>query len=220
MKKYYGNKNIPGIIQKIINRIPKHDCYIELFAGGAATGNQLPITVPHYYFDPYPEVQQFHLHYSSDNYHFINSPWSLQLQLLQFLQSNYNSFIFCDPPYLHSTRNLSRTYAHELTESDHLQFLKYILTVVSKVMIIHPRCELYDDALQSWQLYDVKLRYQNKTSNEGIWTNYIPANTELQTYKFAGNDCWQRQQFKRKATRLAQLPQLPLDIRNPWSDIL
>lgn len=34
MSKFRGNKNIPGLIQKIINHIPVHDVYGEYFFGG------------------------------------------------------------------------------------------------------------------------------------------------------------------------------------------
>lgn len=78
-------------------------------------------------------------------------------------------------------------------------------------MIIHPKCELYDNGLKDWRKVEVKIRYNNKTSIECLYMNYKEPGI-LQEDGYLGKDCWDRQRIKRKATRflnkLIQLPEL------------
>lgn len=198
-KRYTGNKKIPGVYQKIINHIPQHSYYCELFAGSGAIGKLLPATTVKHFNDIDCTL---HGHYSlSDNSTLcitaINAP-----ELVQFLSiyvGAANTFIFADPPYLHCTRAQSDYYKYEMSDSDHIQFLSAVQQSPCQIMIIHPACELYDQALQSWNQVEIKIRYNRKTSIEKLYMNYSPRS--LQSYKYIGKDCWQRQAYKRKAIR-------------------
>lgn len=64
-------------------------------------------------------------------------------------------------------------------------------------MIIHPKCELYDEFLHDWRKVEVKVRYHQKTQIECLYMNY-PDPIELQDYSYLGNDCWERQRISRK----------------------
>lgn len=41
MGKYVGNKNIPGVIEFLANRVPKSDRYFSLFMGSAGIENSV-----------------------------------------------------------------------------------------------------------------------------------------------------------------------------------
>lgn len=210
MKNYRGHKRIDGVYQKIINHIPKHTYYMELFAGSAAIYSLLTVpAVPVILNDINPEVQsKLALRYPQAK---VTNECAISI-----LQSNQtvlakDAFIFLDPPYKHSTRpNSVDIYNFEMSDSDHVQLLTAALQMTCNVMIIHPKCELYDTYLKDWYKVEVKIRYNRKTSIECLYMNYKIQ--ELQDDSYLGTDCWDRQRIKRKAerwvNRLNSLPEL------------
>lgn len=68
-------------------------------------------------------------------------------------------------------------------------------------MIIHPSCEMYNQMLCEWRKVEIKVRYNGKTSIENLYMNY-PQPELLQTYRYVGSDCWERQRIKRKGDRM------------------
>lgn len=209
---YKGNKKIEGIYQKIINNIPLFSIYYELFAGSGAIAkilvgkgvssqssiilNDLDHTV---------------------NFMLKNIPGStvINFNALDLIQSELivsamvETFIFCDPPYLHSTRSDDQLYKFEMSEVDHVQFLSSLLQLKCNVMVIHPVCSLYDEMLSKWNKIEVKIRYNKKTSLEALYMNYSTPWT-IQSTSYLGANCWDRQRIKRKGDRLInKLKQMP-----------
>lgn len=195
---YPGQKNIPGVIHKIINEIPKHRFYYEPFAGTAAIAKALPAAGTVKFINDLNITVLDKIILPREHTAIKTSVPALDiLQIL--LTAGTNTFCFIDPPYLHTVRYNNKLYKHEMSESDHIQLLHALQLLKCNCMIIHPTCELYDNALQSWRSIQIKIRYNTKTSLEKIYMNY--PKQELQTYKFIGNDCWDRQRIKRKAQR-------------------
>ncbi|MGZ4079555.1 MAG: DNA adenine methylase, partial [Bacteroidia bacterium] len=111
-------------------------------------------------------------------------------------------FIFLDPPYKHSTRprNIKIYGKNEMKDIDHVQLLSSATDLKDNCMIIHPKCELYDDILHDWRKIPLKLRYHRKTSNECLYMNYDKP-VSLQTDVYLGKDRTDRQRIKRKGER-------------------
>lgn len=214
---YPGNKNIPGLIQKIVNQIPVCINFYELFAGSASLSRFLSVLpgVELYYFinDIDPLVTKYFSYPSGSiitNFnalHYIESAYLTNV-------SEY-AFLFLDPPYLASTRNSQKQlYSTYLTNLDHVRLLNLITTLDIKCMIIHPSCDLYNKALKDWRTVNISVRYHNKTSKEKLYMNYPEPHTLL-TYACYGNNCWDRQRLKRKADRLLKkLSSLPTSEMN------
>lgn len=210
LENYTGNKKIPGVYQKIINHIPKHAVYMELFAGSAAIYSLLTVVAGTVILnDINPEVQQL----LTKKFPGVTVTNDCTVRILQTNEAVHSkdTFIFLDPPYLHSTRpNRTELYEFEMTDDEHIQLLATVLQLNCNVMIIHPKCELYDTYLKDWNKVEVKIRYNQKLSIEYLYMNYKP--TELQDYQFLGSDCWDRQRIKRKGERwvkkLLALPEL------------
>lgn len=212
MKLYPGQKKIYGLYHKIINQIPGHTVYYELFAGSAQISLLLHPTsgtVRIVLNDIDRSV--------TDKYNFTTGAEILNKSAIDIMKTNLSTagtdtFIFMDPPYLHSTRpNNTKLYKYEMSDSDHVQFLASVLQLKCNCMIIHPKCDLYDKYLSNWRTIQIKVRYHNKTSVECIYMNYeVPR--ILQTDMFLGDDCWDRQRIKRKSDRLinkiSKLPEL------------
>lgn len=123
--------------------------------------------------------------------------------------------IFLDPPYLHGTRSgNTNLYEFEMTDNDHVKLLSAVASMEQKIMIIHPKCELYDRMLADWRKVEIKIRYNRKTSIEYLYMNFAKT-ADLHNDDYLGSDCWDRQRIKRKSERLiAKFQKLPVLERN------
>jgi DNA adenine methylase len=80
---------------------------------------------------------------------------------------------FVDPPYVFSTRaDLSKDYAHELSDSDHAELLAFLRTLKGAVMLSGYPSPLYDDALGDWRRIERKaLADGARARTEVLWMN-------------------------------------------------
>lgn len=218
MKKYPGQKKINGLYHKIINQIPKHEVYYEIFAGTGAIGKLLieQNCKAYYYFNDIDTkiAEQLYSELITNAKHQILkseiSIWNNRagIILTQLRLQDYkhkilgNSFVFIDAPYLLSTRHSNTpVYSHEFTDLDHKQLLLQLPKLNCNIMVVHPECEVYDKHLKGWRKVLVKVRYNNKTSIDCLYMNYEEPKL-LQTDAFLGKDCWDRQRIKRKSDNL------------------
>lgn len=213
-KKYIGHKDIEGVYHKIINEIPIHNKYYELFAGSAAIAKKLLYdrTDVKMYLNDLSKECTDKLVNEIPTATVTNNCYISYNAILK--RATTDSFVFIDPPYLHSTRpNCTNLYNYEMSDSDHLQLLNDVLQYSCNIMIVHPKCEMYDTALKNWRCIEIKIRYNSKTSIECLYMNYdVPP--ELHTYSYIGKDCWDRQRIKRKTKSFIQkLENLPLPER-------
>lgn len=215
---YIGNKNIPGVIHKIVNEIPLHTDYLELFAGSGAVGLELP--PGHKVFNDLNRDALQLIKAADPTAYLISMDFADILKLYSSPAGNTkDTFIFVDPPYLHSTRDSAELYEFELSDDRHIELIQLLRQATAKVMLIHPECELYNTSFKDWRSIEIKIRYNVKTSIERLWMNY--GKQELQTYKFLGADCWERQSNKRKAQRfLLKGQHLPFNEGNYITDML
>jgi DNA adenine methylase len=196
---YTGCKKVNGLYQKIINQVPKHTIYAELFAGSGAIHSLFTVPAETSILnDIDSEVYKLlHEKYCNERVILRNK---CAIQFLKQMQSIWKKevFVFLDPPYHHSTRPLAtELYKHEMNHSDHLQLLITAHKMKCNLMITHPKCDLYDTFLHDWRKLEVKVRYHKKTQIECLYMNY-PDPIELQDYSYLGNDCWERQRISRK----------------------
>jgi DNA adenine methylase len=213
---YTGHKKVNGLFQKIINQVPKHDMYVELFAGSAAICSLFTVPAATVVLnDINPEVHNLlRIKFRNEKVHFWNTD---ALEFLPKMETIWKEdvFVFLDPPYHHDTRPLAtELYKHEMTNIDHIKLLRTVQSMKCDIMLIHPKCELYDEFLHDWRKIEVKVRYHQKTSIECLYMNY-PEPTELQDYSFLGNDCWERQRIRRKTDKyIEKFQKMPVLERN------
>lgn len=201
---YIGNKSILGLFQFIVNRIPPHRFYYELFAGSAVISEKLPDTAIKYLFDLDVEVvRNLKVKFGLNSNYIISQADAISyLSYITNFRSTTDVFVYLDPPYLFSERKSGKSYYKcELSDSDHLRLLSVASTVNFNCMISHPKCDIYDDALKGWSCESFTVRYHNHTVLETVYYNYQKP-SELQTYAFVGNDSWDRQRIKRKIDSL------------------
>lgn len=122
------------------------------------------------------------------------------------------TLIYCDPPYVRSTRRSgARIYRHEFTDDDHSELIALLRRLPAQVMLSGYRCALYDKQLADWRRIDYRASTRRGPVIESLWCNFAePA--ALHDYSHLGADFRERERIKRKKTRwrrrLAAMPEL------------
>lgn len=198
MENYLGAKNGSGVYQAIINLIPPHDTYIEPFLGtGAVLRRKAPsacdigVDLNKTCIDSfdYPAVNLYH----TDAFSFLQS--------FDFNKSG-RTVVYCDPPYVHSSRTSKARYEYELTDIDHKELLSLLAALPCYVLLSGYRNNIYDNKLLNWWSMDFQAMTRGGVRTETIWCNFTPGEVHYHTY--AGKDFTDRQRIKRKATRWAK----------------
>lgn len=86
-----------------------------------------------------------------------------------------DTLIYCDPPYVQSTRRTRRrnsAYRHEMTDDDHLELGEVLHNVDGAVVLSGYRCELYDELYGDWQRDDCHSYADGAAKRiESVWMN-------------------------------------------------
>lgn len=103
---------------------------------------------------------------------------------------NPDTLIYCDPPYVHSTRsephNVGKKghYRHEMTDKDHEELARQLHAARGMVIISGYQCPLYDDLYGSWQRVDFQHFAGSSAGRvdrvESIWINPAAQSGQLQ----------------------------------------
>jgi DNA adenine methylase len=92
-------------------------------------------------------------------------------------------FIYCDPPYVLSTRS-KRIYKCEMTNDDHVELLKALINHPGPVMISGYQNDIYENLLQGWYKETNKsFCEKGKAATEVIWMNYEPPQQQLSLFE-------------------------------------
>lgn len=87
-----------------------------------------------------------------------------------------NVLIYLDPPYVLSTRT-RKQYCFEMSDQDHEELLKTVISSRAKVMLSGYDCELYENYLKGWRKIQIPARAQNSLPRvETLWMNFEPVN--------------------------------------------
>lgn len=120
--------------------------------------------------------------------------------------------VYCDPPYVRSTRSGRELYGeNEMTDDAHQRLLRCILEIPAMVMISGYESDLYKEALAGWNV----VTFQSMTrggypKTEWLWFNF-PRPTALHDYRYLGSNFRERERIKRKKQRwTARLSGMPL----------
>jgi hypothetical protein len=228
-KHYLGSKAQAGVWQRIICQMPPHDFYVEPFLGsGQIFFRKLPaannvlidadagviarigascrrraseVTLP----DP-----------NAANDASIRNPGVrvicgdalLELATLKPALTD-GTVIYCDPPYLFSTRTSRHRYKHEFGEEDqHAAFLALVQSMNCRVLISGYPSKLYAQRLKDWRCISYRTRTRGRTLLECLWCNF-PEPTQLHDWRFIGKGYRERLTLKRFAARfLARLDRM------------
>lgn len=214
LKNYPGAKSGSGIIQWLINNIPYHLRYFELFAGSAQlyqakkkSKKSVLADIDKCVIDTLKRTTDIHFLMQDD------AICGSFFEVINFFEFTHEDFIYLDPPYPKSSRRSERPiYKHELLEDgQHKDLLIIARKLEANVMISTRQNKLYDIMLHDWRKKKFETRGRHGTEVEVIYMNY-PEPTILHQYDYLGNDYIDRQRIKRKVKRfynkLQQLPPL------------
>lgn len=98
-------------------------------------------------------------------------------------QDGPQTLYYCDPPYVHQTRNTTGEYEHEMTAGQHEALLKCLGSIEGKFILSGYPSEMYAEAerLYGWRHVDFDLpnnassRSTKERKTERVWMNFVPA---------------------------------------------
>lgn len=193
--RYPGGKE--KCFQHVVNVLPPHSVYIEPFLGaGAVLRNKRPADV-NIGVDQDPNLIQ---KWRQD---FPSLASYVEGDAIAFLSTRTfigDELVYCDPPYLPSTRLRSRVYRFDYTENDHVRLLTTLRSLSCRVVVSGYPSDLYDEHLPGWTTDTFLAKAHNGLRLEKLWFNYA-APTELHDPRFLGRNFRERQTVKRRLER-------------------
>lgn len=201
---YPGKKSNTGIIQFLVNNIPAHKHYYELFLGsGNLYLSKRPAEIS-VLADIDKNVIDEHLknNYTGDT-KLYNCSYKAFLANSQSRWYNQDDFFYLDPPYPESARRSGKKYyAHEmLSDAEHLELLNKCQAINANVMISTRHNQLYSQVLSEWRVKEFHTMDRGGKCVEVIYMNY-PEPEHLHQYDYLGEGFGDRQRIKRKIDRL------------------
>jgi site-specific DNA-adenine methylase len=202
MTTYPGGKNGSGVYQRIINLMPPHAVYVEPFLGGGAIlRHKQPAPISSIAIDiDTAVIKAFTAHIP--NLQLICGDAIEHLDYMKVL-ARPDTLIYCDPPYLMSTRSSQRPYYdHEFaSEEEHIRLLRILRGLPCMVMISGYASTLYDHHLAGWRVETFQaMTRSGHTATEHVWLNF-PEPMELHDYRWLGDTFRKRERIKRKQAR-------------------
>lgn len=211
---YPGGKNGAGVYQKIINQMPKHQHYIELFCGHgsifrakkrATTSILVDLDIePLKYlcidFGFSPAEGCFATFRDGDTLLTIINDSAMEvIRCPGLMRELEQTLIYADPTYIATECTLGRPiYKFDMPFAyQHEEFLTEFIKLPCMKMISHYKCSLYDDMLAGWR----QISYNSPT--RGGWktdTLYMsfPEPVELHDYQYLGDTYRKREKIKIK----------------------
>lgn len=199
---YPGGKNGGGAYQRIINYMPPHDTYVELFLGSGAVIRHKRTAFKNIGIDLSQNAIQLtkQLAPKTIRVEYQNISAFTFLAQNTRLGLNDDALIYADPPYLPETRKSGDLYEFEMSKQDHEELLYALKQMSCMVMISGYRSKLYDAKLRNWTRIDYKAVTRQGMVDEALWMNFDPPK-ELHDYRYLGDNFRERERIKRKKER-------------------
>jgi len=218
---YPGAKGGEGVYHTIISQIPPHEVYIEPFVGSGAVlrfkrpaACSIAIDADAMVIGYWQRARQ-----RARQDHGAGSPFfdtsficGDGIRFLEEFPWRGGELVYCDPPYLMSTRSCQRDYYRkEFEEADHVRLLAVLKKLTCPVLLSGYWSTLYDEALQGWRLLTFQTMTHRGVATECLWMNF-PAPAALHDYQYLGAGYRERERIKRKKLRwqrmLSKMPAL------------
>lgn len=198
---YLGSKSGSGVFQAIINLMPPHDTYIELFLGTGIVMTKKPRSNRQIGIDLNIDcINSFN--FLDNDIELLNMDSFIFLREFDFTTTG-RTVIYCDPPYPLETRTSNKRYKYEFTDADHVKLLSYLKKLPDNchILLSGYRNSIYEKLITDWWSVDFQTMSRGGVRTETVWTNFTPDSVHYHTY--AGKDFTDRQRIKRKAARWA-----------------
>lgn len=203
---YPGGKG--GCYQQIINLIPPHDVYIEAFLGSGVIMKMKSPAGINIGIDRIWALDVFEIRKAVElEYICVDS-----IDYLKHYRFRGLEYIYCDPPYLPSTRKSQKyMYTYEMAEEQHIELLDVLKQIPCMVMISGYDSSLYNEMLASWNKTQFQVGTRQGPATETLWFNY-PWPKTLHDYRYLGRNYRERERIHKKTKRwrdnLKRMPEL------------
>jgi len=142
----------------------------------------------------FPKLKN-HLIYKESALDFLTNP-----KRMEYTNYQVRTFVYCDPPYPHSTRGKTR-YNYELSDNDHIDLLKIIKSLDCLVAISTYPNDMYSEALSNWRVVGYEsVKRSGEVGKELLYMNYEKPEI-LHDDSYLGDNANNRQDIKRRLTR-------------------
>lgn len=247
---YPGGKGASGAAQQLINLMPPHKHYIELFAGGGFifrlkrpaeinTAVDIDIDAIHTLqqrIEKEMKVQKIENREGENDIIFRQG-------LTFFILINENAFhyldtlhnenmdrrnilLYADPPYIPAALSSHQRYKYKFGVEAHEALLSRLLKLKCMVMISGYDSALYNRMLPGWKTHTFTVRTRAAkgitTREETVWMNYdINQFNTRHDYRFLGDTFRDRERIRKQQRRwAAKLHRMPPLLRNAMLDKL
>lgn len=214
--RYPGGKNGAGVYQTIISSIPRHEVYVECFAGSAAIARRIEPCRKTVLIERDPAMVD-RLREAMPAADVIGGDAVLWLEKLAMGDRLDGWFFYLDPPYLHSTRKDLNLYKFEMADEVHQHLVASVLPALSaagaRFALSGYRSAMYDGAAASsgWWRKDFQAMTRRGPATESLWTNYDPEAITPHDLRYIGGSFRERERIKRKASRwVAKILAMPV----------
>src|SRR5260370_23286363 len=194
--RYPGGKG--KTYQQIINLLPPHTTYIETHLGGGAVLRHKRPSQESIAIDRDPKVIEHWRHYLPSLASYVEAD---ALEYLTNTDFSGDEVVYCDPPYLPTTRRRARVYRYDYDKHDHERLLEVLRCLPCKVLISGYPSQLYNAQLGAWNTRTFAAKTHNGVRLEKLWFNYDPPK-RLHDARYWGTDFRNRQNFRRRTDRL------------------
>lgn len=142
------------------------------------------------------------------------------IKYLETLDEGPGVLVYCDPPYLHSTRASNARYEYELIDLEHRRLLRVLRSLKCNVMISGYSSALYAKELKGWNATAFQAATRGAPAAEWVWYNFDRP-VRLHDYRFLGDDFREREKIKRQQKRWStKLKKMPLLQRQALLSVL
>jgi DNA adenine methylase len=196
LMRYPGGKG--KCYQHVINILPPHQTYIETHLGGGSVLLKKKPAAFSIGIDRDPAVIRRWKEIVPTLAHYVEA------DAVDFLRSTRffgDELIYCDPPYLPSTRRRNPVYRYDYCEADHINLLQTLQSLPCAVVISGYPSQIYDDCLSGWSKQTFMTRTRQGSREEKLWFNFATPNS-LHDPRFLGRNFRERQTIKRRLERL------------------
>ena len=221
--RYLGRKGSSGMYQFIINKMPKHDIFIDCFMGTGYISSIKKPAEKNYGIEISKNLCSKLSMFAGD-FDIICGDVLVELPILLdiSMSADIDICIYLDPPYLPETRSSFKTckYDYEFSYGQHIQLLS-MLEQISKqysnvyILLSGYKSDLYMSMLANWYYFETNAMSRGGSRVESLWCNFDPDKLKKHQYDYVGHNFTDRQRIKRKSKRwIDNLKKMPVDERN------